>query len=133
MRSSTLLIALSILVGCASEHGSTPDMPDAGMPKPDAPPPPPPPPPPPQKAYGQSCVNGSECQSGLCVGPAPGQFKCSRSCSLQVALDCKDVDAFCVPLDMGGNACFGVIESGNDLDDAIVEIGDSITRLLTPL
>jgi hypothetical protein len=38
-----------------------------------------------------------------------------------------------VPLQQGGNACFGTIESGNDLDDAIMEIGDSVTRALTPL
>ncbi len=109
-------------------------MPDAAMtppPKPDASMPPPPPPP--QKAYGQACANGSECVSGLCVGVTAGQFKCSRSCSLNVALDCKDVDAFCVPLDNNTNACFGTIESFNDNDDAIVEIGDSVTRLLTPL
>jgi len=110
-----------------------PATPDASMmPMPSDAPKQPNPPPPPKKAYGQSCSSGNDCQSGLCIGETSG-FKCSRSCSLQVALDCKDVDAFCVPLTQGGNACHGTIESGNDTDDAIVEIGDSVTRLLTPL
>jgi hypothetical protein len=128
------IFVASSLVACGGGGSSeTPDQPDAAMmpPKPDAPPMQPPPPPP-KKSYGQACSGGNECTTGLCVG-APGQSKCSRSCSLQVALDCKDVDAFCVPIDGGGNACFGTIESGNDTDDAILEIGDSITRLLTPL
>jgi hypothetical protein len=128
---TALLVSLVSLVACV-DHGS--QMPDptptpTPTPMPDNPPPPPPTP---KKTYGQACNNGGDCQSGLCVG-APGAFMCSRSCSLQVALDCKDVDAFCVPLDSGQNACYGTIESGNDLDDAIVEIGDSVTRLLTPL
>jgi hypothetical protein len=134
MRSMFFLLSLSFAAACGGGGNSSPDTPDAAMP-----PPPPvdapvtPPPPPPKKPYGQACANGSECQSGICVGPTAAQSKCSRSCTLNVALDCKDVDAFCVPLTQGGNACFGSIESGNDLDDAIVEIGDSVTRLLSPL
>jgi hypothetical protein len=133
-RSFTLLLfVLAAVTGCPSEGGQSPQ-PDAAPPRPDAaPPPPPPPPPPPLKVFGESCVSPSECQSGLCVGDGPGTFICSRLCSLAVALDCKDVDAFCVPIGSGDNACFGEIESGNDLDDAILEIGDSATRSLTPL
>ncbi len=134
MRLSIASLVLSfVVVGCGG-GGSMPGD-DSMEVTPDAPkmPPPPPPPPPPLKAYGQACASPSECQSGLCVGTSPSTNKCSRSCSLDVALDCKDVDAFCVPLSSGGNACFGTIESGNDTDDAVVEIGDSVTRLLTPL
>jgi hypothetical protein len=133
-----LLSVITILVplaGCPSEGGSTPAPDATAKPPVDAPtpPPPPPPPPPPLKGYGETCGNANECQSGLCVGETAGAFICSRSCTLDVALDCKDVDAFCVPIGGGGNACFGSIETGNDLDDAIVEIGDSVTRVLTPL
>jgi hypothetical protein len=127
------LVVLALMVGCTGGGGSMPQaMPDASMPKPDAPKPPDPPPPPPKRAYGQACTNGNDCQSGLCVGTG-NNFMCSRSCSLQVAFDCKNEDAFCVPLDASSAACYGMIETGNDNDDAIVEIGDSVTRVLTPL
>jgi len=132
----TIALLTALLSACGG-GGSMPGDDGDDMPAvtPDAPKPmnPNPPPPQPLKPYGQSCGNASECQSGLCVGTTASNQKCSRSCNLDVALDCKDVDAFCVPLQGGGGACFGTIESGNDNDDAIVEIGDSVTRLLTPL
>jgi hypothetical protein len=89
--------------------------------------------PPPKRGYGASCTDASQCQSNLCVGESGGTFTCSRSCSLDVAQDCKDVNAFCVPIGNGDNACYGMIETGNDADDAVVQIGDSVTRTLTPL
>jgi hypothetical protein len=132
MLRSFLILSLIAVSGCPSGGGSSPP-PDAPPPPPPDAADPPPPPPPPLKGFGESCTSGNQCQSGLCVGENPGQFICSRLCTLAVALDCKDVDAFCVPIGGGQNACFGTIESGNDLDDAIVEIGDSVTRALTPL
>ncbi|HEU0030731.1 MAG TPA: hypothetical protein VFQ53_08860 [Kofleriaceae bacterium] len=134
--SALALSLVSAVVACDGGGGQTPS-PDAAPPPPppppDAPPPPPPPPPPPLKDFGESCVAGNECASGVCVGETAGQFKCSRLCSLAVANDCKDVDAFCVPINGGQNACFGTIDTGNDPDDAIVTVGDSVTRALTPL
>ncbi len=106
------------------------DPPDAAKPMPDAPKPPIDAP---LKGFGATCTDPNECQSGLCVGEANTPHICSRTCTLQVAHDCKDVDAFCVPISGGGNACYGMIETGNDLDDAIVEIGDTVTRAVTPL
>lgn len=97
--------------------------PDAPKPNPDAP----------LKGYGAACTDASQCQSNLCIGESTAPHICSRACSLQVAHDCKDVDAFCVPVDNGTNGCYGSIETLNDTDDAIVEIGDSVTRGLTPL
>jgi len=129
-----LLTVITIVLPLAACPGG------GSSPSPDAPPRPPvdapEPPPPPDarlRAYGEPCVGGNECQSGVCVGETGSTFSCSRLCSLDVALDCKDVDAFCVPVGGGDNACFGEIETGNDLDDAIVEIGDSVTRNLSPL
>jgi hypothetical protein len=131
---SVISVTLS-LAGCPGGGGSTPQ-PDAPPPPPiDAaePPPPPPPPPPPLRGFGESCTSADQCQSGVCIGENAGAFICSRLCTLEVAHDCRDVDAFCVPIGGGDNACFGEIETLNDLDDAIVEIGDSVTRSLTPL
>lgn len=133
-RSLIFIVVLMPLAACPSEGGSTP--------QPDAPTKPPPaidaPLPPPQpdarlRGYGEACATANECQSGLCVGETAGSFICSRLCTLDVAQDCKDVDAFCVPIGGGDNACFGSIETGNDLDDAIMQIGDSVTRAVTPL
>ena len=103
---------------------------DAAVAMPDAPKPPPPPP---LKPYGSPCTSPSECQGALCIGETGSATICSRSCSLNVANDCKDVHAFCVPINGGGNGCYGVIDTGNDQDDAIMEIGDTVTRPLTPL
>ena len=131
-RSLTIIGVLISLAGCPSEGGSTPQ-PDAPAKPPVDAPPPPPPPDARLRAYGEACTTANECQSGLCVGETAGAFICSRLCTLAVAQDCKDVDAFCVPIGGGDNACFGSIETGNDLDDAVVQIGDSVTRAVTPL
>jgi hypothetical protein len=108
--------------------------PDAAVVHPDAPhPPPPPPPPPPLHAYGEACTDGGQCQSGLCVGQTGGSYICSRYCTLAVANDCRTEHAFCVPIGGNDNACYGMIDTGFDQDDAVMQIGDSITRGLTPL
>ena len=128
-----LVLTLVVLAGCFDGGGETPQ-PDAAPPPP--PPPdaaPPPPPPPPLKGYGETCAGANECASGICIGETGSPFQCSRLCTLNVAQDCKDVDAFCAPIGNNQNACFGSIETLNDLDDAVLEIGDSATRALTPL
>jgi hypothetical protein len=113
-----------MLVGCPSDdHKQT--APDAPAHPADAPPK--------LAGYGTTCTAGSDCASGLCVGAQGQGMQCSRSCSLDVAQDCKDVSAFCVPLIGGGGACYGKIDTGPDPDDAVLEIGDSVTRVLTPL
>jgi hypothetical protein len=119
------------LAACPSDDMQAP--PDAPAAHPDAHTPPPPPPPPPLRGYGEVCTSPSQCQSNLCVGETGGTYICSRPCTLTVAQDCKDVDAFCVPIGGGDNACYGTIDTGNDTDDAVVQIGDTVTRVLSPL
>lgn len=121
-----------LLAGCPGGGGSSPlDMPDAATLTPDAPKPPPPDAP--LRGYGQPCTSASQCASGLCIGEQGSPFKCSIPCNIEVANACRDVDGFCVPIGGGDHGCFGMIETGNDLDDAILSVGDSATRSLTPL
>jgi len=128
---SALLLPLAACPG-----SSEPSAPDATE-SPDAAPPPPDAAPRPDarilRGYGEECSAGADCTSGLCIGDDQSPWRCSRLCTLDVALDCKDVDAFCVPIGNGDNACWGEIETGGDLDDAVLEIGDSATRSATPL
>jgi hypothetical protein len=124
-----LFVSLFTLTACPSnDTQSLP--PDAAVAHPDAHVPPPPPP---LLGYGDACTSASQCQSGLCVGETGSAYTCSRLCSLAVAQDCKDVNAFCVPIGGGDNACYGSIVTGNDTDDAVMQIGDTITRVLSPL
>jgi hypothetical protein len=130
------LLAITLfLAACPSDDydGMPPaaTMPDAAMatPMPDAPKPPPPP----LKGYGELCSGPSDCATGLCIGVSGGQYRCSRTCSINDPNPCKDVDAFCAPYQAGGHVCYGQIETGNDLDDAILVVGDSATRSLSPL
>ena len=110
------------------------DKPDAAVTTPDAPKPPPDaPPPPPLKGYGQACTSANQCASGLCIGETGSQHVCSIPCNIEVANDCRAVDGFCVPIGGGDHGCFGMIETLNDLDDAILNVGDNATRSLTPL
>ena len=121
-------VALFTLTACPSDMQSPPPSPDAAVVHPDAYVPPPP-----LRGYGAACTNANQCQSGLCVGETGGSYACSRLCTLAVAQDCKDVHAFCVPISGGQNACYGTIDTGNDADDAVVQIGDTVTRVLSPL
>ena len=133
--SVAILVCLAT-TGCPGGGGGglPGDKPDAAMtPTPDAPKPPPDAPPPPLRGYGQSCTSPSQCASGLCVGETGGPSVCSIPCNLDVANDCRSVDGFCVPIGGGDNACWGMIETLNDQDDAILNVGDSATRSLTPL
>lgn len=129
MLTVTLLFAVT---GCPGGGGNKPtDTPDAAtQPMPDAPKQPPDAP---KKGYGQACSNGGQCTSGLCVGETGSQSICSIPCNIEVANDCRSVDAFCVPIGGGDNACFGMIETLNDPDDAILSVGDTTTRAVTPL
>lgn len=121
------------LAACPGGNGSSPlDKPDAAVtpPTPDAPKPNPDAP---LKGYGQPCTAANQCAGGLCIGETGSQFVCSIPCNIDVANDCRSVDAFCVPIGAGDHGCFGMIETGNDLDDAILSVGDSTTRAVTPL
>ena len=134
MLTVTLLVAVT---GCPSGGGKDgfdkpdaapqPPPPDAPKPQPDAPPPPP------LKGYGEACTNPGQCASGLCIGETGGSSVCSIPCNIEAANSCRSVDAFCVPIGGGDHGCFGMIETLNDLDDAILSVGDSATRSLTPL
>ena len=124
---------LFLSTGCPGGGGDKPlDKPDAAPPVPDAAKPPPDAPPV-LKGYGEACTAPTQCASGLCVGETGGTSLCSIPCNIEVANDCRQVDAFCVPIGAGDHACWGTIETGNDLDDAILNVGDSATRALTPL
>jgi hypothetical protein len=120
-----------LLAGCPGGGSSKLDIPDAAQPPtPDAAPPNPDAP---LRGYGQSCTAATQCASGLCVGEQGGASLCSIPCNIGVANDCRSVDAFCVPIGGNDHACWGMIETLNDPDDAIVSVGDSATRALTPL
>jgi hypothetical protein len=130
-----LSISILLLAGCPGGGGgsspmNTPDAPPM-QPPPDAPPPPNPDAP--LKGYGQTCAAGNQCASGLCVSEQNGPSLCSIPCNIGLANDCRSVDAFCVPIGGNDHACWGSIETLNDTDDAIVSVGDSVTRTLTPL
>jgi hypothetical protein len=86
----------------------------------------------PQKSYGEVCTDATECLGGFCIGYEGEDYTCSRGCDINTANSCKTVDAFCVPV-TDSYACFGEIETGNDGDDAIIAVGDAVTRGLTPL
>ncbi len=129
-----LLSLLVLLAGCpgGGSDGSPFDKPDAAPAMPDAPKPPPPPDAP-LKGYGQACTAPNQCASGLCIGETAGQFACSVPCNIDAPNDCHDVDGFCVPIGGADHACWGMIDTGNDLDDGILSVGDSATRSVTPL
>ncbi len=123
---------------CACPDNGPPAQPDAGAAAADAAPPmadaaPPPPDARIRYGYGESCTDGNDCLSGLCVGSDNDPWTCSRYCTLDVANDCKDVNAFCVPIGGNDHACWGAIDTGSDADDAILSIGDAATRAVTPL
>jgi hypothetical protein len=122
-----------LLAGCPGGGNSPLDKPDASVTLPDAPKPNPDAPQPPLKGYGETCTNGSQCAGGLCIGEQGSPFKCSIPCNIEIANDCRAVDGFCVPIGGGDHGCFGMIETLNDLDDAILSVGDNATRSLTPL
>lgn len=133
---SVCALATFATTGCAADDATDDEgadaapiavLPDAAPPAP-APDGAPPPPPPPNHQYGEPCASAGECASGICVAGA-----CSVLCTLDVPNDCRDVDAFCVPLENGAFACYGEVDTGSDEDDAILHVGDSLTRNLSPL
>jgi hypothetical protein len=131
MRWTFVLLTLCAMTACTTDDDTSDELdaaPPADAPVDAAPPMPDASPPPPLKDYGEACSSKPECASGLCVVDV-----CSRACTVEVPNDCQDVDAFCVPLQAGGFACYGEIETGNDDDDAILRPGDSTTRSLIPL
>lgn len=129
------MLSLAILLaGCpgGGGGGSPLDKPDAAV-TPDAPRPNPDAPQQPLKGYGQTCTSANQCASGLCIGETGSPHVCSIPCNIELANDCRAVDGFCVPIGNDDHGCFGMIETGNDLDDAILSVGDNATRSLTPL
>ena len=80
------------------------------------------------KGYGEACVGGNECASGLCL---LGMFNhCSQYCDWDKANDCRDKGAkgLCLPVDNNQYACGGLINTGADKDDEIVKSGTVLTR-----
>lgn len=108
--------------GAAADAGPI-EMADARPPAPDAAP---------LLAYGEVCTDANQCIGGYCIGYEGEDYTCSRGCDINTANSCRSVDAFCVPVS-DSYACFGEIETGNDSDDAIIAVGDAVTRGLTPL
>ena len=135
LRMLSIVSLVFFATGCPGGGGGDlpGDKPDAATPTPDAPKPMPDAPPMPLKGYGQACSGPQQCASGLCVGETGGTSLCSIPCNIDVANDCRSVDGFCVPIGGGDNACWGMIETLNDQDDAILNVGDSAQRSLTPL
>ena len=72
------------------------------------------------KAYGSTCATAASASTA--AASTSGQGFCSRTCSLTVAKDSKDVDAFCI-VTATSPACFGSIVTGGDTDDEILEPG----------
>lgn len=128
-----LSLLASTLAACPGGGGSAPEPDATATPQPDAPKPTPDAPPQPLKNYGETCTSPNQCASGLCVGEQNSPHVCSIPCNIAVANDCRAVDGFCVPIGAGDHACYGMIETLNDLDDAILSVGDTTTRALTPL
>jgi hypothetical protein len=92
--------------------------------------PPAPSPPAPRKAFGEMCSAGRDCSSGICEV----ESGCTRLCDINKPNPCRAEKAFCVPVVENQEfVCAGMIDTGNDLDDAIVLTGDRVQRLLTPL
>jgi hypothetical protein len=82
------------------------------------------------RTFGEPCAGNPECVSGICL-----VNKCSVACDQAIANDCRQVGGFCVPVMNGPSptACYGTLETGSDLDDAVVQPGDSIMRNVSPL
>ena len=85
-------------------------------------------------AYGAPCTEPSQCASGTCIGTTDVAPTCTRTCDVDAANDCRDENTFCVSFTTG-DYCFGAtIETGIDAsDDEVLNLGDCVTRSLTPL
>jgi len=83
----------------------------------------------PLKSYGEKCSTNSQCESGVCL-PDEG---CTRQCDVELPNPCRAEKAFCVPVENVEFACAGMIDTGNDTDDAYVGFGDLVTRHLSTL
>jgi hypothetical protein len=80
------------------------------------------------KAYGESCKDGTECNSGSCL---LGTFNhCTQVCDFSKANDCRDEGAkgLCLPVGDDQFACAGLIDTGLDQDDEIVKAKTILTR-----
>jgi hypothetical protein len=81
------------------------------------------------KVYGEFCVKNGDCESNLCH-----ENECTVACSFEAVNDCREQDAFCVPTHFDGSVCFGHVDTGGDVgDDAMLEVGDSLTAKLAPV
>lgn len=104
---------------------------DAGV---GAPPPPAQQPAPPNQlaANGESCARSADCAGGACVAST-----CTSLCDIERANSCRDAGGFCVPVGSGRTidafACSGDLKTGADEDDAILTVGDAVTRSLGTL
>jgi hypothetical protein len=86
----------------------------------------------PLSPVGAACARSTECASGACVAGT-----CAARCDVERPNPCRTVGGFCVPVGSGGQiaayVCRGDLVTGVDEDDAIVSVGDSVTRSLGTL
>jgi hypothetical protein len=81
------------------------------------------------KAMGAACGLSSECASRLCVSMA-----CRLRCDIDQPNDCNEVGGLCVPTTLAGVFfCKAEIKTGRDEDNAVMQVGDSVTRALSTL
>jgi hypothetical protein len=77
--------------------------------------------------YGEFCARDSDCESSFCYVNA-----CTFTCDIEAPNDCRSVHAFCVPTNQEKHGCYGSIDTGEDLDDAVLPLGVPLTRKLAP-
>lgn len=86
-----------------------------------------PPPAPMPQPLGANCSAHSQCASGLCVSQV-----CRQRCDLDKPNGCSV--GICVPTTLPEvQFCDGNLLSGRDEDNAVLQVGDGVTRMLTPL
>ncbi|MDC0715608.1 calcium-binding EGF-like domain-containing protein [Nannocystis bainbridge] len=81
------------------------------------------------KQFGESCVAGEECATGLCLA---GEFDmCTVTCTQEVANDCgaQGVTGLCVEVGNAQYACAGDLTFGADKDDVVLQAGDKVARV----
>ena len=86
------------------------------------------------RRYGEACSRHADCASGVCIGTTDVAPTCTRTCDSDAPNDCRDENTFCVSF-TEGEFCFGAtIETGIDAsDDEVLNLGDCVTRSLSPL
>lgn len=81
------------------------------------------------KEYGDPCEISEECASGICFGEPYNA--CTVQCTIEVAHDCRDqgLSGLCVATARPDlYVCAGDFNGGLDMDDTVLQAGDSAMR-----